>query len=200
MALSLRVPVEHQHLLPVEYKYKIALSVLLCAVLGGMANAVTIVLEQVMIQQNNRTNYDVFVAGALYLLPSIPVAFPFGYWIDVTEHETALAAGVYVSTALLQLVVLSAGVSLPTLYAAISVYGATTNMLSTACLPSSNRWANGNHAKLINTVLSYLNNFFSLLLTVLFSVLSVHASLALNWTLVALCLAGTLLMFCIRTV
>jgi len=183
---------------PVENRGKIAIALVVVCVLAAASNAITIVLEQILLDQGYG-NSEVFVSGLLYLVPCIFFPLAFGILVDSTERETFLSVIVYLSTSVLQAAVLYSGGSLNAFYVVITFYGITSNVLSTVLLPTANRWDHGQHATTINTVYSWLNTLLTLALTLVMTVLPTQLSSDVFLVLAALCVAGSLSLPCFRT-
>lgn len=73
----------------------IVLCVGLASVLGGVSNAVTVLLEQLLVDRGN-SNAAISVSGMLFLFPGIPMPYIAGWCISLAQRRRSLAHGTFV--------------------------------------------------------------------------------------------------------
>lgn len=157
---------------PTQSKAAIVVCVAVAGIVDAMSLALTILLEQLMVDAGF-SDQQVFVAGLLFLLPCVPFPLLAGYIIDAWPSANSYAMAVYIATALLgALMVHLSMYSITVVYVLVSLYGILSNITGTICLGITNQWSQGINAEKINTAYSWLSTFLSLALTLLFSLVS----------------------------
>lgn len=171
-----------------QYKYKLALSLIVASLLNGSTNSVIIILEPILLDRGYGSS-QVFAAGVCYLVVSIPAPWLFGAWIDRTlaARVKFIVLAVFVGTSLLQILLINVDISIHWFYAVIAVYGIGGNVITTVFLAAANRWTDGRDADAINAVYIWLHTLITLALALCFTLVSLGTTSAVFWSLSIVC-------------